>query len=256
MKNREYGLLLHDSGHTSLVNSLLAENAYNIEMRWSDDVEIRDTEIRGVSSHTRYLVHPPYYNRPCTSRILSPIGYQIQTTIHNWIDGKNKGALLWNEHFSLFDHDDECSDSVPITFDTANIQSGHWDYISTFQNVTIVRNQIMDALAASDGGIPDIVIIDPDGWSDPLSQASGPASFVINKPYLIDFIRGECHAHHEGILYCDNTCLRTITFVVDQELSKDYDFKVVMVQNSVEVNVPDIYLYNNDAYLKTHEQNQ
>ena len=62
VKNREYGLLLHDSGHTSLVNSLLAENAYNIEMRWSDDVEIRDTEIRGISSHTRYLVHPPYYN--------------------------------------------------------------------------------------------------------------------------------------------------------------------------------------------------
>ena len=62
--------------------------------------------------------------------------------------------------------------------------------------------------------------------------------------------------HHEGILYCDNTSLRTITFVVDQEFSKDYDFKVVMVQNGDEVNVPDIYLYNDDAYLKTHEQNQ
>ena len=162
----------------------------------------------------------------------------MQTTIHNWNDGKNKGALLRNVHFSLFDHDDECSDSVPITFDTANIRSGHWDYISTFQNVTIVGNKIMDALAAGDSGIPDIAITDPDGGSDPLGQASGPASFVINKPYIIDFVRGECHAHHEGILYCDNTCLRTITFVVDQEFSKDYNLKVVGVQGGVELNVP------------------
>ena len=81
----------------SIYNSLLTENDYNIETRWSDDIKISESEIRGVSSMTKSLVSPPYFSRPCTSSSLSQFVYKMQTTMYKYgSDGceKVKGARL------------------------------------------------------------------------------------------------------------------------------------------------------------------
>ena len=252
-KNRYFGLFFHASSRLSVSNSLLAENSNNVEMRWSDDIMINDTEIRGISSITKHLVHPPYFNRPCTEHILSPVGYRMQTNIYQY----KKGAQLTNVHFSLFDHDDECSNSFPIAFQTYHRYTTKlWDYTSTFQNVTFDGKKTMAASAAHEAGVLDIIITDPDGNSDPAGQSFGPASFVSNVTHLTGLSHGSCSVYDEGIAYCNNTCLRTVKFVVDQAFSEDYDLKVTRIEDDAEVIVPAYYAYDNNQQLKRAYQNQ
>ena len=104
VKNRYYGLYLYKAHRMSIYNSIFAENDYNAWTVWSDDIKISDSEIRGVSSMTKSLVSPPYFNRPCTSSSLSQFGYKMQTNMHKiGSDGweKVKGARLKNVRFSF-----------------------------------------------------------------------------------------------------------------------------------------------------------
>ena len=45
VKNRYYVLYLYKAHRMSIYNSLLAENDYNAETRWSDDIKISESEI-------------------------------------------------------------------------------------------------------------------------------------------------------------------------------------------------------------------
>jgi hypothetical protein len=140
-----------------IANSLFAENAlYNVDIQWSDEIQLVDTSIRGISAETKTIVQSPYFNRPCVSSGFgSSDGYRMQTTVHRWdrtVDrwvyngqewtsqryyGTNTGISLQNVHFSHFEHSDECISSVPITFNTDSMREGHWDYISSFKDVTL-----------------------------------------------------------------------------------------------------------------------
>ena len=116
----------------------------------------------------------------------------------------------------------------------------------------------MTASAASETGVPDIVTTDTDGNSDPAGQSFGPGSFVSNKPHLKNFSYGSCTVYDEGIVYCNNTCLRTLNLYVDQIFSEDYDLKVSRIEDDFEreVIVPAYYIYDDNRHLKTYEMNQ
>ena len=102
----------------------------------------------------------------------------------------------------------------------------------------------MTASAASETGVPDIVTTDTDGNSDPAGQSFGSGSFVSNKPHLKNFSYGSCNVYDEGIVYCYNTCLRTLNLYVDQFFSEDYDLKLTRIENDFErgVIVPAYYI--------------
>lgn len=245
--------------NAELRDSLFAENRENVQIRWSDDVNVTDTDIRGISSASKYLSHPPYYQKPCLGYFGSPVGVMIPTAIHRWDwtypDGSprvNRGTKLTNVDFTLFDQTDECSESVPITFNMNDKRNGHWNYLSSFSNVRVDGDKLFDAESANDNGIPDIIISDPDGSSDPARQASGPGSFVSNKRYLKEFAGGDCDLYSEGIVYCQNACYRTVELIVGQTGTSSYELRVTRSDGS-EVYIPDIYEYDNNPNVTAYQ---
>jgi hypothetical protein len=276
IKNRYRGLYMDQSFRGLITSSLFAENAlYNVDIQWSDEIQIVDTNIRGVSAETKKLVQSPYFNKPCVSSGFgSSDGYRMQTAVHRWdriVDrwvnngqewasqryyGTNTGVALQNVHFSHFDHSDECISSVPITFNTDSMRDGHWDYASSFKNVTFDGSNIMNAGLAWDKGVKDIVITDIDGRSDPAGKASAASSFVSNTDYLKGFAGGSCKEYFDGIAYCSDTCLRTVTLRVDQSETSAINLRVTRRSDGSQVTGLGIYLYDADPILSAYESNE
>jgi len=230
-------------------------------MRWCDEMEIIDTEIRGISNDLKALVDPPYYNKPCVSNnFRSPMGYRMQTNIHNFDykfpDGTistNKGVRLVNVQFFDFDHDDACENSVPIGFNTDDKRDGHWDYVSSFTNVQFESDNIMDTEEADTGGVSDVVIIDVDGSSDPANRASSASALVSDKLHLKAFAT-RCTSYPHDLAYCEGSCLRTVSFVVDQTGTKFFYAKITREDGTNAIGV-DFYRYDNDAHQMQYEDN-
>lgn len=260
-KSRHQGLFLYSGRRATISQSVIVGNGYGIEMRWCDEMEISNTEIGGISDDLKSLVDPAYYNHPCASNnFQTPIGYRMHTAIHRfghkYADGTestNRGASLSNVNFLDFDHNDACEDSVPIEFNTADKYDGHWNYVSSFEDVQFESNNIMNAQKAIEGGVPDIVIIDVDGSSDPAKIATGASAFVTDKPQLTAFASG-CTSYPHTIAYCEGSCLRTVSLYFDQTDTKDYFVKFTN-QDGKEAFGLDMYRYDDDAHLFQYEDN-
>jgi len=54
-------------------------------------------------------------------------------TALNWSSGK--GVTVQNTTFSDFDNSDNCLGSIPIEFDKDDKRDGHFNYVSSFNNV-------------------------------------------------------------------------------------------------------------------------
>jgi hypothetical protein len=262
VKNRYQGIFIYASRLATISQSFLAGNGYGIEMRWCDEMEITDTVIGGISDDLKSLIDEAYYNHPCLSNNFQiPMGYRMQTTIHRfgqkYADGTestNRGANLSNVTFIDFDHNDVCKDSVPIEFNTADKRDGHWNYVSSFDKVQFESDNIMNTQKAIEGGVPDIVIIDIDGSSDPAKEATGASSFVTDKPQLTAFA-SRCTSYPRGMAYCEGSCLRTVTLYFDQTDTKDYSVKFTRQDGKVAFGVG-FYRYDNDAHLSQYENNE
>ncbi len=258
VKNRYYGLYMYNGARFSLEDSLLAENAYNLELRWCDNINVTNVDIRGISPSTMHLTNPPYYNKPClSSGFYSPIGYRMHTSIYRW-GGLRKGVKLENVNFTLFDHKGQCSSSVAVDFST-EMRDGHWDYTSSFINVRMSGNKLIDAKSANEFGISDVIISDPDGASNPSLQSSGlsretsvAGSFVSNKRFLTEMARGECNLYYDGIAYCEDACYRTVQLMINQEDSLYYDIEVVRDDGTVTYPSP-FYDYDDDYNRSLYE---
>ena len=247
LKNRYKGLYMYWSYNMTFLDSLFAENSqFNMEMRWVDNVHIQDTVIRGYTSETKALVEPPYFNEPCVSpSFYTSIGIKIPTQITSWDRTNNIGATLTNVLFTNFDHSGECEASIPITFNSNDNYYNHFNYLTMFQNVTVDGTKIMDASSSDQEGVKDIVVHDIDGSSDPLGQAS-QGMFVSNVNRLTAFAEKGCIMYPQGISYCAESCYRTVTFMVDQSSSNDYDLRVTRQTDGEEAIVPFTYKYDDD----------
>ena len=256
MKNRYKGVYLYASFNVTLVDGLFADNAGNsIEIRWTDNVHIQNSVIRGYTTETKALVKPPYFNKPCKSyHFNSPIGLKLPTAIHKWGRTDNCGASLTDVLFTDFDHTDECEESIPLSFQSNDNSYNHFDYLTSFQNVTINGTNIMDALTAEQDGIRDIVINDVDGSLDPAKEATKSGMLVSDVKWLKDFVKN-CTTYPHGISYCNDSCYRTISFMVDQYDSNHFDMKITRESDGKEVLVPYSYQYDDNLHLKKYYNN-
>ena len=137
MKNRYKGVYLYASFNVTLVDGLFADNAGNsIEIRWTDNVHIQNSVIRGYTTETKALVKAPYFNKPCRSHHFnSLIGLKLPTAIHKWDRTDNRGASLTDVLFTDFDHKDECEGSIPLSFHSNDNSYNHFDYLTSFQTI-------------------------------------------------------------------------------------------------------------------------
>ena len=265
INNREQGFYIYRSRRATLSHSFFAGNGFGVEMRWCDEMKISDTVVRGVSKELKALVDPPYYNNPCESRnFLTPMGYRMHTTIYDFdkkfSDGTvstNRGVSLSNVQFFDFDHDDSCVDSIPIVFNTKDKRDGHWNYISSFNDVQFESENMIDALQANDGGVPDVVIIDVDGSSDPANRASGASAFVSDKPHLKAFAT-KCTSYPHNLAYCEGSCLRTVSLSIDQTGTQFYHALITRLDDGADAYGVDFYDYDDDddAHQLQYEGNE
>ncbi len=163
------------------------------------------------------------------------------------------GTNLKNVDFTFFDHKGQCSSSVAIDFNTRDKRDGIWNYLSSFTNVTISGDKLIDARSAEEEGIRDIIISDPDGSSNPSLTSPVPTqhstvagSFVLNKRYLTDLAHGDCKIYYDGIAYCEDACYRTMELIISQTGSSDYDLQVTRDDDGVEVYFPSYYEWDHD----------
>jgi len=245
IKNREKGFLLNNGRHVSL-SGLFAENGVGIDMPWTDDVRIMDSRIVGYSDLTKSLVAYPYYQKRCSGYNSPPIGFRMQTQIYelDTFEAKgpehnNKGSMLKNVVFSDFDHDDAlCGPkSMPISFNRINRRNNHMDATSSFENVVVEGNKFTDSTQAFEDGLTDIVITDVGGTSDPLNLSQRDSAFVSKTSTMTKFVdNAKCSAAYDELYYCTDTCLRTVSFMVDQTETEDWTMYVTNqdgVQNYV-----------------------
>ncbi len=212
--NRNRGLYWYDVNRAAIDSSLIAENGRNIDFYRSDDVNVTNADIRGTSSFTKYLAHPPYYNKPCrSSGYYSPVGFIMPTYLYRNAN-PYRGVRFENVHFSLFDQSDVCSPSIPIIFRSEKLD-GHWNYMSSFTNVTFNGTKFIDAMDADESGITDIIISDPDGKSNP---AKSRCYSIIIKTDSSNNAASSGPFHIEGYGEIPNNCYSTVSAQCELEI--------------------------------------
>ena len=256
IKHKEDGLYFHDSFKVTIVHSLVADNTRNgIYMKSTDNIHIQNVVILGITSETKTLVKSPYFDQPCiTSGYMPPIGLNMPTNIRWWDHRDNIGLTLTNVAFNDFDHSDKCAPSVPISFHTIDQLNNHFDYMTMLKNVTFEGSKKMDASTSAENDVKDIVIHDLDGSSDPLGQASH-GMFVSNVNRLKTFSDGECNKYSDGISYCANSCYRTVSFMVEQSRTAEFDLRITRMSDGKNTLVPFTYKFDDDEQNKHYDEN-
>lgn len=207
-------------------------------MRRSDEMELHNTIIRGITTAKKEEMKLAMYNSPCiSSGWPAPIGFRMNNWIHRFNGHHtetvpNLGVKVTNVQFTDFDHDDECSGSVAVGFRAAqlsdpDVNDGHFNYVSSFENVDL-GSTLIDMASAKLGGLQDIVIIDPNGSSDPAGASNSASAFMSDRNELKAFLASsDCTSYDDvGMAYCKNSCLRGVTLLVDQMETKGLDMKI------------------------------
>ena len=251
IKNRNNGVGLFISYNMTLKECIFSENTRNnIEIRFSEKIQIQDTVMRGYTSETKALVQPPYFNRPCKSPFYTPVGLKVPTSYQGRSNGF--GVALTNVIFTDFDSDD-CEKSIPIIFNSVDKVNNHFDYLTMFRNVTIEGDKIMDALSSYKEDVKDILVHDIDGSSDPSGKVSPAGMFVSNVNWLKAFAGGSCTKLIDGISYCANSCYRTVSFMIDQSDS-DFDLRITRQTDGKNIIAPYTYKYDDDQNMKHYSE--
>ena len=231
----------------ALDGGFISENNIGVEMERTDRIRISNTDFRGYSDISKDLTMPPLMNKPCISvGHHNPSGLRLMTTRHETYDGgEDNGAKLFNVNFSEFDQIDGCDGGFPIDFNTIYTQDDHFDYITSFDNVSFNANSpIIDTCSAFTAGIRDIVITDVDGRSDPLNLSNGPSAIISNNLQMKKFANG-CVSYPGCISYCPNTCLRNFNIYTDQS-ETDISLVVTRKEDGEQNYYGSIYDYDDD----------
>jgi len=215
-KNRDNGFFLWNSRRAKVTGGIIADNRVGLEARYSENLTISNVEIRGFSNSSRTLTLPPYFWQLCPSSS-AVVGYRLNTFIND--GSETKGVTAKNLIFADFDATLDCPGSVSIELNSLDVTDGHFDYLSSFQNISIKdsRNFYINACRAQSVGINDIVLTDIDGSLFNHTNASSPYSVVSNVNSLTTFAANSCTLHPEMCLAdCASTCLRTVEYSVEQ----------------------------------------
>ena len=210
----------------------LSDNQWGLVIRVADDIELSDFDIVGSSeifkdhTATRSLKLCHWHGWDHDGLIMPA---QIWRTGH--LDPM-RGIRLKNVNISGYDKEKTwyplCRNTRPILMDNHKYD-GHYDYISSFENVNVVdsRDMVIEAChAASSYGFNDIVINDIDGSLDPAGEASNGA--LVSDNLFVHGVLGEgaCTSIGSCMAYCPNVCLRTFSYLVEQFGTENWKLRV------------------------------
>jgi hypothetical protein len=138
-----------------------------------------------------------------------------------------------NVRFSGF-NDTGCDVSAVFWADD-EVSIGSWDYWAALEDSKVEgvsEGQIANFCRAVNVGIADSYIIDKDSaFGEALGSTGGPSTIMTHTnthTKLQSFVEPTlCHDYPENCYsYCENTCLRTVTFRVDPSISDEHKLKI------------------------------
>mmetsp|Transcript_31842 Transcript_31842/g.73213 ORF Transcript_31842/g.73213 Transcript_31842/m.73213 type:complete len:3134 (+) Transcript_31842:2040-11441(+) len=260
IRNNHNGIYAYSSRHLDFDGGIMVENRRGVWPRWTDNIALTNFRIVGLTDLTRYNTAPDYYYSRCRDGwpyYGNPVGYDSMTQIH-WWNGhqgmtRNRGAVLTNVKFSNFDLGDECKDSRDISFSmTDKRNKSVWNYATTFQKVLFSNHGEVLSNAvevAQDGFVPQIVIVDLNGSSDPAGLSNTDSAFVSNTVAMRKFAYGKC-TDYEGLAYCEDMCPRTVVFEVDQFITQNSLMVVTREDDDQKNVISSFYEHDENEYQK------
>jgi hypothetical protein len=173
--------------------------------------------VRGFTDNLKYITTPANRYKICSVQDWTHEGIRMMTRKdrYNELDPR-RGLRIKNSVFSDFDKNtDSCPlGSWPIAFSSI-ITDSQFDYTSSIENVTFMdsRGLYVDACTAvSKYGVDDIVITDMDG-----SFVEGGYGVLVSNNDRMKFGGDNCFEYPSNCMaYCPGTCLRTVTYAVEQ----------------------------------------
>eukprot|EP00986_Skeletonema_menzelii_P010420 scaffold5068_cov70-Skeletonema_menzelii.AAC.1 len=199
-RNREQGIYAYNCVYCEFIGGFLSDNQKGIEIRRSDGITVQDFVIQGQTETFKNYVNDKNSHKLCGHSGWTYEGIHMMGTMWR-LDHLDPGfgLRLRNVALSGFDKEKEyydgCPSTEPIGLSADTHYAAHFDYKSSFENVTIddSRDVILDGCRASSYGYPDIVITDTNGSLDPDKIASNGA-LVSNEPYMTGLLGDSCKA--------------------------------------------------------------
>jgi len=224
-KNREAGLFFHNSEDIKVDGGILADNSIQCDFDRADNVDIVGTSVIGITARYAEIVS----SQPGKLAQSETIGLEL----HGFAtDMANRGTTIRGVTFSRF------PDGRLLEIDEKKF-SGHFDYWTTIED-TQVSDEIypimFDFRKAEANGITDIFLTDVDSSLKPFgSSAQGPSSIISNSPQMSAFIdvSGKCVDFSDrGYLYCQETCLQTVTFATSPAETVNFLLRVTELDSN------------------------
>eukprot|EP00591_Stephanopyxis_turris_P012014 CAMPEP_0195517630 /NCGR_PEP_ID=MMETSP0794_2-20130614/11096_1 /TAXON_ID=515487 /ORGANISM="Stephanopyxis turris, Strain CCMP 815" /LENGTH=1723 /DNA_ID=CAMNT_0040646463 /DNA_START=75 /DNA_END=5246 /DNA_ORIENTATION=+ len=238
--NRNAGFYFYASRNVALKGSLFADNRKGVLFDYTDNVKFHDSIIRGQTLLYKNLAETQNLETLCPSKY-PVVGLAMPTFLRY----SNKlGAEFSNLHFTEFDNSEGChANSGPIFFNSRR-RDRHWNYLTSFQNVTIDESSDLNLRTAEIRDVTDVVITDLDSSTNPdiLSKFSGSSSIVSNKSYMTGLFPERCTNYGGNYFsYCEDTCLRTVYFFVESYGTELWTLIVTKADGSLRIEVPGNY---------------
>ena len=255
-RHREHGIYAYNVIAADWRGGKVVDNQLGITIRNADRQTVSDYEIIGATeTFKNHIANRPRkfcdsswhvyledsdgnWARPWTGswvRLKHLYGLMMSNFINREGESDPREGLSMN-NVNISGYGDEelawyptCTGSDPVAIDLLEKRDGHFNYISTFNNVNVDddRGMIMDGCRPSDIGVSDIVINDADGSMDPARTATKGA--LVQGYDHITGILPNCNSIGHCMAYCSGVCLRTMKFKIEQHGTADWKLRVSFV---------------------------
>lgn len=240
-RNREQGIYAWNVIHAKFIKGFLSDNQKGIELRRMDGITVEDFVIQGQTEI--FKNHTGSRDKLCGYSGWTYEGLNLMGALWRYGDtDPGTGLRLKNVVFLGFDKEKEyyptCPSTEPIGMSSDTNIASHFDYKTSFLNVTIKdkRGMILDGCRASSYGFPDIVINDLDGSLDPDKNAASGA-LVSDKEYMTTLLGG-CKPFTGCMAYCAGVCLNMFAIYTERFGTEKYKLRVTDTSSGISVEIP------------------
>ena len=229
-KNRLDGIFFRNVFNSRVEGGVFADNRYQADFDRSDSIVMNGTRLIGSTARYREILSTQevWVDQ---DRI---VGLELHPSAPN---PSNKGLTVQNIVFEGFHltNISEHSALVELDQETDDPWSGNFDYWTTFEDITIKNNDFpfhfdfVQALNNANNSYKSIYVVDLDSSMKPPSiNATGTSTIIADSDEMKAFIDlDRCTSIEDrGYLYCQETCLRSVTFAVDPSLAEDFQLRV------------------------------
>jgi len=233
-RNGASGMFIHNSRNITLTGFHFADNEQGVDVDRIDLFEMHDSEVVGRSKDYKNKVVSQKAPNVCGGKPTYVRGVEMHTFrtatgMEPTLQGKFK-----NVTFSGF-NDTGCTDSAVFWADD-EVRRQSWDYWTTLEDSKVEgasEGYIANFCRAVNVGILDSYIIDKDSafgdaFGSSIEGSSTIMTYTNTNKKMQSFVEPTlCHDYPENCYsYCENICLRTVTFRVDPALSDKTKLKI------------------------------